>query len=379
MFNDKSEMYTNSSFISINLSHIQHNYQNVIKKLIHPETKIIAMVKSNAYGHGIVEVSRSLEEINTDYLGVFSIEEVRWLKKAQINLPIIVFGVPSFKNLQPRDLEQTSLIVSSQDELNNIMHWTELNHQSLKVHIKIDTGMGRLGFFPDDAFKVLSIIKKQHPLIKIEGICTHFADSSSADRSYTLWQGEKFNQLINELKQQNINIPLIHAANSGAILHYPEFHYTAVRPGILLYGAKPDENEVAGLKPALSFYSYISNIKTLPAHSYVSYGRTFQTQKKTTVAIIPVGYADGIPLGLSNKGYIILKDKICPIIGSVCMNQFLVDITNITNARIGDQVTIIGNQPNHEISINEMANLANTIPYEIMCRLSVFQNRQYLR
>jgi alanine racemase len=269
-------------------------------------------------------------------------------------------------------------VVSSPNELNEVVEWTSSNKRSLTIHIKVDTGMSRLGFFPEMAREEIRTTLRKYPNVLIEGLCTHFAESSAQDKSFTLLQGDIFKHLINLLNRDGIHIPVIHAANSGAVLHYPEFHFSAVRPGILLYGISPDETQIPELKPALSIESYVGNIKTLATGSYVSYGRTYRCSRPTTIAVIPLGYADGLPLGLSNQGNVIINNFLCPILGSICMNQFMVDISNCPGATIGSKAILIGYSQDHSISVHDVAKQASTIPYDILCRLPSCAHRIFL-
>lgn len=371
-------VFDNDSKIIVNLAHIGHNYHKLIKKLIQPGTKTIAMVKANAYGHGINEVSKHLETIGIDYLGVFSVSEACKIRKAGIESPILIFGIPHHTSFQLLSDLSVSLVVSSPNELNEVVEWTSSNKRSLTIHIKVDTGMSRLGFFPEMAREEIRTTLRKYPNVLIEGLCTHFAESSAQDKSFTLLQGDIFKHLINLLNRDGIHIPVIHAANSGAVLHYPEFHFSAVRPGILLYGISPDETQIPELKPALSIESYVGNIKTLATGSYVSYGRTYRCSRPTTIAVIPLGYADGLPLGLSNQGNVIINNFLCPILGSICMNQFMVDISNCPGATIGSKAILIGYSQDHSISVHDVAKQASTIPYDILCRLPSCSHRIFL-
>ncbi len=365
------------SFLHVDIDKIKQNYTNIIKSMISGQVKIIAMVKSNAYGHGIIQTSLALENEKVDYLGVFSLQEAFQLRKNKLISPILIFGIPHRDELSSVDQLKATLVVSSPDELDDIIQWADYSKKTIRIHLKVDTGMGRLGFFCDDALKTIKSISKNYPSIEIEGLCTHFSESSSNDKSYTLYQGDLFNRLLRSLEKEKITIPLIHAANSGAIIRYPEFHYTAIRPGILLYGISPDETKINGLSPVLSLYSQVRGIKTLQKGSFISYGRTYQTKKTTKIAIIPLGYADGIPLTLSNSGMVIIQNHLCPILGAVCMNQFMVDISDAPEVAIDDQVILIGSSEHHTLSIRDVAKHANTLPYDILCRLSILSDRTY--
>jgi alanine racemase len=369
--------FENDSKIIVALDCIGHNYHKVIKSFLLPETKTIAMVKANAYGHGIVEVSEYLEKEGIDYLGVFSASEAYRIRNANLHSPILIFGIPHHSSFQMLSDLSVSLVVSSPNELKEICDWTDHHKKTLTVHFKVDTGMSRLGFFPDMARKAIQETLRKQAHVAIEGLCTHFAESSAPDKSFTLMQGETFKDLLDLLNKDGICIPVIHAANSGAILHYPEFHFSAVRPGILLYGISPDETQIPDLRQALSIESYVGNIKTIPNGSYVSYGRTYQCSRLTTIAVIPLGYADGLPLGLSNQGNVIINNHLCPIIGSICMNQFMVDMSDCPDVEIGSKALILGRSQDHSITVQDIAKQANTLPYDVLCRLPSCANRKF--
>jgi alanine racemase len=229
--------------------------------------------------------------------------------------------------------------------------------------------MGRIGFLPDESLEVIKKLYFFNKRVKIKGICTHFSDSSSEVKHYTIYQAELFQRLLDQLIHVKINIPIIHASNSAAIINYPEFQFNCVRPGLLLYGISPFEYNL-DLKPALSLISKIITIKNIKTNSFLSYNRTYQTKRSSRIALVPIGYADGFSEKLSNKGQVIIRNKRYPIVGSICMNQFLVDITDGENIQYNDRVTIIGGDINESISIKELSKTSSLIPYEILCRLS---------
>lgn len=333
------------------------------------------MVKSNAYGHGLIPISQQLEIMGSDYFGVFTIEEAIQLRMSGIKKEIILFGPFLETNIPTIVSNNISLIVGNYEELKILDKYQE--KKVIKLHIKIDTGMGRIGFLPEEALEIIPSIIYQNKSLNWEGICTHFADSSSDEKAYTNHQGKVFNTLLDKLACKKIFFPLIHAANSAGILEYPLFHYNAVRPGILLYGIDPfiDRYE---LKPILSLKSFVSTIKTVQEGSYISYTRSFQTKKKSRIAIIPLGYADGYLLNLSNRSHVSIRNKLFPVIGNICMNQFVIDITDNPEVQVYDPVTLIDRNQHSRLSLNNLAQLSKTIPYEILCRLSESIPRFYI-
>lgn len=366
--------FQNDSYIEINLANIEHNYSNVLKKKINKDTKVIAVVKSNAYGHGLIPVSKTLEKLNVDYLGVFNVKEGLRLRASGIKSKILIFGTVrdyEFDKLVKYDLTP---IISTYEEL-RILDKFQFN-ETLKIHIKVDTGMGRLGFHTREAEEIIKNLYFHNKNILIEGICTHFSDSSSSDKSYTIKQANTFISLLDNLQKNGVKIPIIHASNSAAVLNFPEYQFNCVRPGLLLYGVSPFSDDY-GLKESLSLYSTLSTIRNISENSFVSYNRTFSTKRASKIAVIPLGYADGIMYSLSNKGSVLINGNRFPVIGSVCMNQFLVDVTDGNNINSYDRVTLIGENGNEKISVKEVAQNANTIPYEILCRLSGSIKRVY--
>lgn len=356
-----------SNRIIIHLNHLKKNYQR-IQKTKSKDTQIIGMVKSNAYGHGIIPVSSLLSTLQINSFGVFTIEEGIQLREHNIQVPILIFG----SLLQPhmKTLLQFTLtpVIGSFKELQFFLE--EKNLDSLSYHLKIDTGMGRIGFLQSELPQVFNYIQNRKAKSRLKGICTHYSDASDLSSDYTQWQNQNFEKARKEICSFVSKEPLLHTCNSAAFLRYPQYQYNAIRPGLILYGISPFPKDQANWSPVLSVLSYISVIRTLPKDSYISYNRTYKTTRPTKIAIIPIGYADGIPLSLSNRGWVLYKKNKYPIIGNICMNQFAIDITSCEDARVGDQITIIGKEDGVEITAQDVATWANTIPYEIMCNLS---------
>ncbi len=356
-----------SNKIIIHLNHLKKNYQ-CIQKTKSKDTRVIGMVKSNAYGHGIIPVSSLLSTLQIDSFGVFTIEEGIQLRKHNIQIPTLIFG----SLLQPhmKALLQFNLtpVIGSFKELQVFLEDKTL--ESLPFHLKIDTGMGRIGFLQSELQQVFHYIQDREAKSRLEGICTHYSDASDLSSDYTQWQSQNFEKALKEIHGFTSQEPLLHACNSAAFLRYPQYQYNAIRPGLILYGISPFPKDQANWSPVLSVLSYISVVRTLPKDAYISYNRTYKTTRPTKIAIIPIGYADGIPLSLSNRGWVLYKKNKYPIIGNVCMNQFVIDITSCEEAKVSDQVTIIGKEDDVEITAQDVATWANTIPYEIMCNLS---------
>lgn len=361
------------NYILVDLSHLKNNVKEV-RKLAGEDKHIIAMVKSNAYGHGLIPVSTKLNEMGVHAFGVFTVKEGVDLRSAGITGQILIFG-PIHPSLYAFLLHfNLTPVIGCIDEANSIMDFFQ--DDQVSIHIKIDTGMSRIGFLPDSAIQILEVFRKNRPNILIDGLCTHFSDSSSPDRKFTDQQANEFMHTLEILQNKGFHFSYIHAANSGGILQYPEYLFNAIRPGILLYGVDMIHKN-SSFEPVLSLYSHVSMIKWIPKNAYVSYNRTYQTKKNTKIAIIPIGYADGYMYDFSNIGTVLINGNFYPIIGTVCMNQFVVDITDSENICLFDRVVLIGKDDQQSISLRSLSALTKKLPYEILCRLSESMKRIY--
>ncbi len=365
-----------------------------LRRITNPDARIMAVVKADAYGHGDIKVSETALSNGADALGVARIEEGRSLRKAGISAPILVLGhIPEadLANLIEYDLTATlfSLPVARAVSRAAAKHGT-----SIRGHIKIDTGMGRLGLLSDDvrtseepdrnlqslASDVLAIAKL--PGIDLEGIYTHFATADRCDSQFASHQFSVFLELLTRLKNAGLSIPIRHAANSGAIIHMPETHLDMVRPGISLYGlypAKETDRRRISLVPAMSLKSRIIHLKKVPAHFPVSYGGTYQTDSPTIIATVPVGYADGYSRAFSNCGYMLVRGQQAPVIGRVCMDLTLLDVGHIPDVRLNDEVVVFGSQGSSSISADDLADRLGTINYEVVTSISHRIPRVYVR
>ena len=356
-----------SIWLEINLDAVKYNVQN-IRRLIGKQVKIMGIVKGNGYGHDAVEISKIILEHGIDQLAVARIEEAIFLRKNNIKAPILVLGVSLQEQIK---LYLDYQIMATISDLYNAQIFNELvakSNQKIKVHLKIETGMGRLGIKPAEIRNIFSELKKL-PNIEIEGIYTHFSTADEIDKNYTYQQFSLFNKAIDLIKNINfISKPFFHVANSGAILDLPETWLDMVRPGCLIYGLYPSSSvkRVIQLSPALSFKSCISFIKKVQAGSFIGYGKTYYTKNEIIVATLPVGYADGYSRLLSNLGQVMLKGKMAPVIGRVCMDQMMIDITNIPKATVGDEVVLWGAQSEGSIPIESIAQKLNTIVDEVV-------------
>ena len=357
------------SWLEIDLDAIKHNTQS-IKELIGKQVRIMGIVKGNGYGHDAIEVSRIILENGVDQLGVARIEEAIILRKNNIKAPILVLGAVLEEQIKLYLDYQIMATIGDIDSANKINKIAKKFNQKIKAHLKIDTGMGRLGIKPFEAKAFFSKLKKLHN-IEIVGLFTHFSTADESNKDYTFYQFQLFKEV--EDLFSSLNKPSAfcsHAANSGAILDLPETWLDMVRPGCILYGLYPsvDIDKKINLIPALTFKTRVFFIKKIKAGSFIGYGNTYQAKKDIIVATLPVGYADGYSRLLSNSGQVLIRGKLALIIGRVCMDQLMVDITNINQVKIGDEVILWGAQAPKKlkIAIEDIGEKLNTIGEEVL-------------
>lgn len=332
-------------------------------------------VKADAYGHGIIRVSKELCSYGVDYLGVASIDEGIRLRQEGIKVPILILGLILKTDIEALFRYDLTSTVCEEHLAQAINRYARGHKKSAKVHIKIDTGMGRIGIRYPQAVEVIKKICGLGSLV-VEGLYTHFAFADSR-RDFTLRQIDIFNNIISELKEFKINIPLLHAANSAGVINYAESHFNMVRPGLVIYGLSPAPELKIRIKPVLSLKTRIVYVKRVPASCGISYGHTYITNRPANIVTLPIGYGDGYPRNLSDKASVLVKGKLFRIAGRICMDQIMVDIGN-TRACAGDEVVLIGSQGKNSISVEELAELSGTIPYEIVCGLGSRIPRVYV-
>lgn len=369
-----SAFYTRPTWIEISKSALLNNIKNIYKFVNKKKNgvKICAIIKSNAYGHGLREVASVIGELREiEILGVASIEEAILLRELNIKKTILLLGslypYENFKYLLDYNITPT---VSSIVIMNKLDEFAKKNNKVMRFHLKIDTGMGRIGILPTSVDKFVEEYKSKKNLI-CEGIYTHFS-SAAEDKEYTKYQMSLFNSFYQKLLLSGIRPKFIHAANSAALLLYKEAIFNMVRPGLLIYGLLPFDKakDVINLSNVLTLKSKIVFLKVLPKGCYISYSKSYCTKRKTKVATIPLGYADGFLRSLSNKAKVLIGGEFCDVLGKVTMDMIMVDVTHIKNVKVGDEVVIIGKQRNKTISAENLAMWANTINYEITTRLS---------
>lgn len=363
------------TWAEIDLSAIRYNCKQ-IRSILGENTNIMAVVKANAYGHGIVEVSRVLEGLKIAYLGVATLDEALTLLKAKIKLPILILGsvLPDEAEVAVRN--NIALTLCNRELLEGLVNIAG-NKLKPKVHIKVDTGMGRIGVWHEKALEFIRNVKKQRS-IETEGVYTHFS-IAGRDKFFTQYQIDSFEKVISGLDKLGISVPLRHAANSIACVDWKNSHLNMVRPGIIIYGIYPKRNfqRHIELKPAFSLKTKIVFIKDTPPGRSISYGRTYITQSHTRIATIPIGYADGYGRILSNKAEVLVKGRRAPVIGKVTMDQTMIEVGHIKSVKVGDEVILIGKQKDEEIRVEKLARLSGTIPYEIVTGITSRVPRLY--
>ena len=376
----------------IDLKAIAHNIKE-LRRITHLKAKLMAVVKANGYGHGAIEVARCALQNGAEILGVARIEEGIQIREAGIEAPILIFGYthPQLAaDLLKYNLTQTVYTLASAQTLSQTAASVRKN---IKIHLKVDTGMGRLGLLPHkfqpDNSVVINAAAIDETLaiaglkgLELEGIFTHFATADSADKSYAEDQLHLFMNYLNRLRKAGLEPSIRHAANSAALIDMPQSHLDMVRPGIAIYGLYPSEEvnkEHVFLTPAMTLKTQIIHLKQVPAGFKVSYGMTHETRKPTAIATVPIGYADGLNRLLSSRGQMLVHGQPAPIIGRVCMDLTMLDVGHIDSVKVGDEVVIFGQQDKGNLSVDEMASVLNSINYEIVSTITARVPRVYLK
>lgn len=353
-----------------------------IRRITSASAKVMAVVKANGYGHGAVEVSRTVLAGGADWLGVARVDEGLSLRESGIEAPVLILGYSPPE--QSCDVVRNCLsqAVFTRDMALALAEAASAEGTRARIHLKIDTGMGRIGWVagPGAVRDILELARNKN--LEIEGIFTHFAASDSADKGYTQEQFFKFTGLIEELRRNGLEIPFRHAANSAALMKMPETHLDLVRAGIIVYGLYPSEevdHSLIKLRPVMALKAKVAFVKEVPAGFKVSYGCTYTTDKSTVIATLPLGYADGYSRLLSSKGSALVQGRRAPVVGRVCMDQIMVDVGHIPGVKVGDEAVLLGRQGDQEITADEVAAMLGTINYEIVCVVNHRVPRIYLR
>lgn len=353
----------------INTSALRHNYRQ-LKKLA-GEREVIGVVKANAYGHGAPQVARVLASEGVRVFGVASIEEGIELRRSGISGRIICFG--GSLGAQAQDLLEFGIepIVFNEESVRTLAHQTHAATQALRIHLKVDTGMGRLGVPMRDFRSLLELIS-QCAGLSLASVMSHLASADEVDANPTESQIENFKKMENIVGEVYPKVPVFHFSNSAALIDQKVESTQWVRPGIALYGAYPNSRfqEKVDLKPVMTWRTQIISLKDFPAHSPLSYGGTYITKRPSKIAVVPVGYADGYSRAFSNKGVMLLRGKRVPVVGRVCMDLTLLDVSDLNRAEIGDEVLILGTQGEESLRAEELAQILGTISYEIFCAVA---------
>ncbi len=365
MFLRGEKMANHRTSVIIDLDAIKHNIKSIKAKI--GDAGLLGVIKADAYGHGVIEIAKEIVD-DCAFFGVAVIEEAIELRKAGFDIPILVLGrvEPYYSDLLVKyDIRPT---IFSFEDAKSLSDEALRQGKTALFHFAVDTGMSRIGFqvteSEADVCKKITCL----PNIEAEGVFTHFATADDKDLSRTIKQKEKFNTFVQMLSARGINPSLKHLNNSAGVMNFDD-HYDLVRAGIVIYGMYPGEDvdkKLLDIKPAMKWVAEISHLKTLEAGREVSYGGTYVTQKETKVATLPVGYADGYPRSLSNVGRVMINGVSAPIIGRVCMDQFMIDVTHVENVRVGDEVTLVGDG----LSMEEVSDAAHSFNYELPCRIS---------
>ena len=365
-------------YADVELGNIESNVE-ALMALTPAGTKSLAVVKADGYGHGDVAVAKAVYSKIFGY-AVATLDEAVNLRENGIDKPILILGfvnTDEYETLVENEVAATVFDYETAEELSEAAKKTG---KTAICHIKVDTGMRRIGMEPDESGVMLVKKIKQLPNLNVRGIFTHFAASDETDKTSANRQYEKFNGFIKKLEDEGITFEIKHCANSAAVIDMPDTYKDMVRLGIAMYGMYPSDEvnkDKVQLKPALELKSHVTMVKTVPAGERVSYGGTFTTQHETKLATVSVGYGDGYPRNLSSKGYVIIRGHKVPIVGRVCMDQMMVDATSIPDIQRNDVVTLIGKDGNEEITVEEIAALAGTFNYEFVCDLNKRIPRNY--
>ncbi len=373
---------TNRAWVEINLDNIAHNVKE-IRRIVGENVELMGVVKADAYGNGAVEVAKTLIENGATRLAVSMLDEAIQLREKGIDNPILILGYTNPKRAEDIVKYNVAQTIFSYELAEALSYAAvKLGHKA-KIHVKIDTGMTRIGFKPGYSIVESILGMSKLPGVVIEGLFTHFATADKEDNSYTCLQFERFMSVCVELQRVGVYIPLKHVANSAAIIKFPEMHLDMVRPGIILYGYYPSpeiKNYKINLLPTMTLKTKTALVKDVEENVPVSYGGTFTTKRKSKIATIPIGYADGYFRSLSGRARVLINGEYAPLIGTICMDQFMVDVTDLKSSVVsGDEVVVFGKQGSNEISVEEIASLAGTINYEIISAVSKRVPRVYFK
>ena len=365
------------TYATVNLTALAHNL-SCIKRCLSPGCEVMAIVKANAYGHGAVETAQALARQGIGRFAVASLDEGIALRQAGLSGSVVVLGALFEQQIADLVAHRLTPVVSDTRILPALAKAARPHPTPYPIHLKVETGMGRLGLSPEELLSLLDSPLLRNPL-QVEGMMTHLADADGADNDFTERQLVAFRSILEQIRQRGITIPLVHAANSAAIVRFPEAHFSLVRPGIMLYGyhTLPATVPAPDLRPVLSLRTTIVQLRRLSRGDTVSYNRTFIAKRPTRIAVLPIGYADGYSRRLSHRGSVLIQGRRAPIVGLVCMDMIMVDVTDLAPVHVGETVTLIGQQGGESIWADEVATWIGTIPYEVLCGIGSRVPRLY--
>jgi alanine racemase len=365
------------TYATVNLTALAHNL-SCIKHYLSPGCEILAVVKANAYGHGAVGTAQALFRQGIGRFAVASLDEGIALRQAGLSASIVVLGALLEEQVSDLVAHRLTPVVSDGHILPALAKATRSHPAPYPIHLKVETGMGRLGFSTEELLSLLDNPLLRSPL-QVEGMMTHLADADGKDSTVTERQLGEFRAALEQIRQRGLTIPLIHTANSAAIVRFPDAHFSLVRPGIMLYGyhTLPAAIPAPDLRPVLSLHTRIVQLRTIPRGGTVSYNGTFVAKRPTHIAVLPIGYADGYSRQLSHRGSVLIHGRRAPIVGLVCMDMIMVDVTDLAPVQVGEIATVIGQQGGESIWADEVAGLIGTIPYEVLCGIGSRVPRLY--
>lgn len=375
----KNSLKNGRAWVEIDLDRLKENFRKV-KGWVGPDKRILVAVKADAYGHSSVAVSSALAAEGVSALGVASLEEAIEIKRGGAEVPVLILSPSSFVEVPEIVAEGFTSTVSNIEYARKLSVVARALNKKMKVHVEVDTGMGRTGVNYSGAADFMRQIRELE-FIQVEGIFTHFANAEESDKTFALEQLKRFTQVLEDLKARSLEVPLVHAANSASLLDMKESHFNMVRPGLVIYGMYPSQwvKRQIDVEPVMTFKARVAHLNSIPRGGTVSYGRTYTALKDCTVAVVSVGYGDGYSRALSNKGEVLIRGKRFSIVGVVCMDLTMVDVTGHPEIRVGDEVILMGKSGEEEITADELARLSGTISYDVTCSVGPRVPRLFIK
>lgn len=375
----KNNLKNGRAWVEIDLDRLKENFRKV-KEWVGPDKRILVAVKADAYGHSSVAVSKALAVEGVSVLGVASLEEAIEIKRGGAGVPVLILSPSSFMEIPEIVTEGFTSTVSNIEYARRLSGVAGAMDRKMEVHIEVDTGMGRTGVNYSGAADFIQQVCELDS-IQVEGIFTHFASAEASDKTFALEQLKRFTQVLEDLRSRSVEIPMVHAANSASLLDLRESHFNMVRPGLVIYGMYPSKwvKRQIDVRPVMTFKARVAHLNSIRRGETVSYGRTYTAPKDSTVAVVSVGYGDGYSRALSNKGEVLIRGKRFNIVGVVCMDLTMVDVTGHPEIRVGDEVVLIGSSGEEEISADELARLSGTITYDVTCSVGPRVPRVFIK